>query len=118
MKIPNSKKYHTADAMHAAMREYANYCSKPSITACVEYSDGSIDDNFHTFNPAKKTVSYKTPDRESYEQTVDKIKYCGDFLFDFEQLTKKQLVTKLTGYINSLGECDVKVKSVWLKECK
>lgn len=79
MQKPLAKNFNTNDGMHAAMRAWAAAQNKPAMQVTVLYSDS--DDKFvEVFERAQKEITYKTPDGETYTQTVDSGKFINSFI--------------------------------------
>lgn len=87
-------------AVHAFMQEQADRAAKGKVlVAKIRYQDGSFDDEYHIFEPAKKAVEYKTADGELWTVDFDTSKWDGDWLFDFKAMTKAELKTAIGKYI-------------------
>lgn len=78
MKKPNVKDYFGNGAMHAAMAQYARDLEKKDLKVVVIFEDGS--EFTDQFPYATKEVTYKTPDGETYSQSVSSSLIRNDFL--------------------------------------
>lgn len=100
-------------AVHSHMDSLARRAQKPQIIAVVEYADGSRDDCFEIFEPATRTVSYRTADGDTHTVEFDRpTTFNGGWMFDHKDLTKKEIHAGLMEWFKKKGEVPTSLKLV------
>ena len=100
-------------AVHSHMESVALRESKAPLIAMVQYADGSRDDCFDVYQPATKTVPYKTADGETYTVEFDlSTRFNGDWMFDHRTMTKKEIHAGLMEWFKKNGEVPTSLKLV------
>jgi hypothetical protein len=93
---------HPDRAVHAFMEgEAARHARGIVLRVEVTYFDGSHDPCYERFLPATKPVPYRTADGELWHVDFDTAKWNGGWMFDFQTLSRKTLLHKVTEYIGA-----------------
>lgn len=100
-------------AVHCYMESLEILARKAPLIAVVEYADGSRDDCFDVYQPATRTVSYKTADGELHTLEFDlPTRFNGEWLFDHQVMSKKELYAGLMEWFKKQGEVPKSLKLI------